>query len=307
MSPAWRPLSSLARALRERARRLSLPAEVPLRERAAAVALVEHGEATFAAAPELTNVAALSLSLEQLVVHVLQPEVMDLVDGTDLHQLPDAPPRLLRRGWIVEVPHPERGERLFADVACLGGYALNGKVFLVGLGYPEGARVGVWTPRWTGEDLDGTVSEDRSPLLGDVAAHQAWMREAARFAVVLGLLLDAEGVPVQITDESSRAKAPPIRSKKTKPPPAWVTRYVAIAPETARGEPAGPTDVGAPPTEIGATAATAGRQAGLVGVRGHLKRQPYGPGGKLRKWVWIDSHEARRWLAPGPRKVIVGV
>ena len=30
-------------------------------------------------------------------------------------------------------------------------------------------------------------------------------------------------------------------------------------------------------------------------VSGHLRHQPYGQGREKRKWIWIDTYEARRW------------
>lgn len=299
----WRHLSAFVRELRGASVRI--PPDLAghdLRVRAAATAMAEYGVETCTAQPTLVNVAALALSLEQLVVHVLAPEIPELVDETDLHALPDAPPRLLARPWIVEVRHPERGERLFRDVAALGGYAIDGRVCLLGLSYPDGARTAWWTPRWTGEDLAEGVVPDSSPLIDDVDVHEAWTREAARFAVVLGVLLDAEGAPTRVLDESDRRKVSPGRSKKLKPPPAWVTRYVTIAPETPR--PDGPAE---PASAAAAAPVAEGRLAERRPVRGHVKRQRYGPGNGLVKWIYVPRYSARRWIAPGDRRVVVGV
>ena len=76
--------------------------------------------------------------------------------------------------------HPERGERLFGDVVAIGGYPHEGRVCVVGLHYPDGARVGWWSPKWSGEELNATVEPDHSPLIDDLDAHDAWVREAAQ-------------------------------------------------------------------------------------------------------------------------------
>jgi hypothetical protein len=40
-------------------------------------------------------------------------------------------------------------------------------------------------------------------------------------------------------------------------------------------------------------------------VRGHLKRQPFGPRSSQRKWVYVSAYEARRWVSPKPQIVRV--
>lgn len=296
----WRPLSGFVRELHETARRLGRSKPTDLRATAAEVVAQRHGPETVTRVPELVNVAALALSLDPLVVHVLSPEAVELAHTTDLHVLPDEPPRLLRRAWLVESRYA-RGEVLFGDTASLGGYALDGVVYLVGLGLEGWARVARWTPHWIGEEIAAGVQHDTSPLIDDAEAHGGWTREAARFAVVLGLLLDAEGAPTRVTDESERAKVPKAQQKKQKPPPAWVTRYVTLAPEAARHE----DRAHAPAGEGAGAQATAGRLAAERPVRGHLKRQPHGPGGKLRRWIYVPGYQARRWVAPAPRKIVV--
>src|SRR5262245_38080645 len=46
--------------------------------------------------------------------------------------------------------------------------------------------------------------------------------------------------------------------------------------------------------------ATRSRRIGTTSMQalGHLKRQPYGPGSKERKWIYVASREARRWGSP---------
>lgn len=293
---SWRPLSAFVRDLHTTAHRLGRIHPIDVREAAAQVATELHGVQVLAELPELVNVAALALSLEQLVVHELRPEIPPLVDATDLHSLPDEPPRLLRRAFILE-SRWQRGEVLFGDTASLGGYALDGVVYLVGLGAAGWARVARWTPHWIGEEIAAGVELETSPLVDDAEAHGGWTREAARFVVVLGLLLDAEGSPTRITDESDRPKAAPGQSKKTKPPPAWVTRTVDLRPPEGTNPDAGAGREGA--------ASPAERAAVQAEVRGHLKRQPFGPGGKLRRWQWVAGYEARRWVAPRPHRVVV--
>lgn len=160
--------------------------------------------------PEI-HLAALGLAMapDRLVAHALRPEVVDTVARTRLRSLPDAPPRLVRRSALVEVADPTR-DRLFGDTVAIGCYAHEGRHVVLGLEYPRGFRVASWTPSWDGGDVaEGAavdVASELTVLAGnDSDAHRAWAREAARFLVVLGLLLDVEGAPVEVSDASSRA------------------------------------------------------------------------------------------------------
>lgn len=288
------PLSSLLQRLR---RVPAPPSALPFRERAAARALACFG-GLVTDLPELVNVAGLSIAMEpRLVLHRISPGASALVHQTDLHSLPGEPPRLLRDGWLMEarVLH----EPLFGRTVCLGGYPLGDAIFLVGLDYPDGAWVARWVPHWGEADLQAGLPEpDASPLIDDHDAHHKWAREAARFALVMGLHLDAEGTPLEATEE----RAPQGAKHPASPPHTaageWVVRRVHLTRLFAprRNEPAAAT---------GDAITGTGRLMHLAGVRGHLKRQPYGPGAAMRRWIWVSSYEARRWVAPRPLRVEV--
>jgi hypothetical protein len=263
---------------------------------AATMAATVYGTEALANAPTLVNCAGLALSMARLTRHELTADAIELVHATDLHTLPSEPPRLLRGAWILEARRPER-RCLFGDTASLGGYTLDGAVFLLGIGYPDGAVVARWQPHWTGEDLDASVTPDTaSPLIDDVALDfpTAWARQAARFAVVLALLLESVSTPLTV-EEPPRARREGARHAGT--PAPWVVRRVHLrTPAPVQRMQAGE---GARPSAGG------DRQALAVEVRGHLKRQPYGPGGTLRRWIYVSSYEARRWVAPRPVSIIV--
>lgn len=244
----------------------------------------------------LVNVAALALSMrDRLVLHRVSPGAARLVHETDLHSLPGEPPRLLRGPWLIEARNPE--EPLFGRTSSLGGYILDGMIFLVGLEYPDGAFVARWTPRWEARDLAaGLPAEDDSPLISDVDRHSEWAREAARFAIVFGLLLESQGTPIEVHSERASRKQARGRAGVRRD---WAVRRVILGRlvrrvmETPRAE-----------AGDGQVSALAGRRAEVVPVRGHLRRQAYGPGMSQRRWIYVEGYEARRWVAP---RVVVEV
>lgn len=292
--PAFRPLSEMVHELWTKLERSRIALPPGLREAAAVtVALgyrLEEGEEL----PELVNLGALTVSMRaRPVVHALRASIPRIVDETDLHSLPSEPPRLLRGAWIVEVRRPDQGDRLFGDTVCLGGYPFEGAIYLMAFDWPGAARVARWAPTWDGAELEEGIAIDTSPLVPDPGKHAEWTRDAARFAVILGLLLDAEGAPVRVREE--RESAPPGAAKGRAS--AWVTRHVTLG----QSRPA-PDE---PPTP-GGDASLEGRCAAAVAVRGHLKRQRYGPGRTRTKYIYIAGYAARRWIAPRPARVVVG-
>lgn len=293
MRMTWIPLSETIRRFHRAAG--NTPAAHDLRIAALALAMREYSPAAVDEHPILINCAALALSMPQLTVHRLSSGAARMVGETDLHSLPGEPPYLLRGAFLLEARRHE--EPLFGQTSSLGGYAHNGAVFLVGLQYPDGAAVTRWVPRWEERDLDaGLPQQDDSPLIDDVDGHHAWAREAARFAVVLGLLLMAEGSPVIVEDERPR------RRRGTGVTQSggrdWAVRRVSLdrltlsrhrQAEPAQSEPADLT----------------GKRASVVPVRGHIKRQTYGPRHSGRRWIYVEGYEARRWVAPGPVRIEV--
>lgn len=238
----FRALSALVRDLWTTARTAPPPADADARVRAAWIALRHSGEAALLELPEIVNIAALADQMrERPVVHMLRPAIGALVRDTDLHSLPSEPPPLLRRSWLLESRHADRGEPLFGSTVSLGGYTLDGAVYLIGLDYPDGCRVGVWRPRWDGGELEEGVALERSPLVDDVQGHATWTRTAAWFALVFGLLLDSEASPVRVREERERGKGKG-RDAKT---PEWVTRYVTLGGRAAAEESAGGAGGGA--------------------------------------------------------------
>lgn len=252
---------------------------VPFRERAALTAQATWGEKVLSA-PPLVNMAGLALAGGTgLAAHQVRPAAAQHVAATDLHSLPDSPPELLRRPWLLEVRRPGAGERLFGSTFALGGYTLEGVTYLVGLTAAGAASVAPWRPQWTGGDLAEGTTQGHSPLIEDVGEHQSWARDAARFAVVYALLCEAEGSPLRVDDARKRDAVGPLPVCNV-----YLDGALGASPGTA-----------SPP----ASAAEQGLDAELRPVRGHLKRQRHGPGHSLTKWVYVSGYSAWRWVLPG--------
>lgn len=288
----WLSISALVWRLRAH---LAPVTGLPVREAGARVALAEFGANTVQELPSLVNFGALTVLAQPLRVHELRGRVPERVASTDLHSLPDEPPRLLRAPWILEVRDPVR-ERLFGSTPALAGYELDGTIYLLGVGYPDGAFVARWRPRWPGGDIEaGVVREGSGGLIDDIEVHAEWGRAAARFAIVLGLMLDAEGTPLRTTDD--KPQLPGTRKGKTRPARPWAVRRIYLESEGDGDHEGGAGGGGGNPTDDLIERS--------VMVRGHLKRQRYGAGHELVKWIYVQSYEARRWFTSTPTRVVV--
>lgn len=251
----------------------ALPAGLALREQAAYVALTTFGAETVSETQGLVNAGALAvLTRCQPPTWLCRPSASAVVHGTDLHSIPTEPPAIICGPGIVEVRRPETGERLWADVASLGWYAIGETYYLLGLTYPDGFVLARWTPRWTGGELEAELPEaDHSPLIDDVDAHHEFARQAARYLIVLGLLAEAETSPLRIEiDRRERG-----------------TRHVYLGEQTVQSREGA---AGEDPID--------GKVADAVIVSGHLKRQRHGEGRAQVKWIYVAGYSARRWFAP---------
>lgn len=110
-----------------------------------------------------------------------------------------------------------------------------------------------------------------------------------------GCLLDASGSPVR-TEAAAGSRGAQRRQAKSKAE-AWAVRRVVLAGAPSSSGGGGASSAGGGPLE--------GRQAVEAEVRGHLKRQPHGPRGTLRRWIWVAGYQARRWVAPKPLRIDV--
>ena len=292
MSQGWRSLSDFVREMRPK---IAAIPEMEPRRRADLLAFEAFGQDFVMQNPAAVNVAALAMQHEKrMVVHEMEVGVRRLVDGTDLRSLPSEPPRLLLTPWMIEVKEPTR-ERIFGDTASLGGYELDGSLFLVGLNYPDGIQVARWEPKWCGGEIEeGVAHETNTALIDDIDAHDRWARSAARFAVVFGLLLDVASSPLRVIEPKPKHIGKRARRNGAKVRPSTVvTRRVILDAVRAFAV-----------AKDGATSTSRGELQTNVPVRGHLKRQPFGPANRDRKWIWVEGYSARRWVGPELRVTV---
>lgn len=288
---SWQSMSDLIQ--RMMAHRESVPAAGDLRTRAGMLTLAAFGQRAIEQ-PALVNIAALALSMDRLVVHRLTADAAEQVRSTELRAVPGESPILMRGPWIVESRRPER-HTLFGDTAALAGYELDGRLYLIGLDYPDGIRVEPVRIHWEEQDMSATTTD--SPLVeGDIHEHRLWAQQAAEWIVTFGALLDAEATPLEAEDWPTRERRRRGRTRSTDD--TWSVRRVSLM-RTASARVSSRTEGG--PAENGD-----GMTLTDTWVRGHLRRQPYGPGRELRKWVYIEGHEARRWVSSRPLRIDVG-
>lgn len=274
--PLWCAARTMPRELRAR----------PAREQAMAVALEVLGPRVVTNSPAWLNLAALATATrERLVVDQLTPEAAELVSASDLHAVPLQAPGLLARPWVAEVP-PDRA--LWGDTYALGGYALDGTVYLAGLTRGGACLVAPWRPRWGTEEQE-IASQDALVSPEMFATWSTWGQQAARWALLYGVLWDARGTPLEAGAPETRPgprKGEQRDARRARE--AYQRRSVSLtarAIATLRGDPATALD-------------HEGLAVSSVAVCGHLRRVPCGPGGREREWQWIEGYSARRWCAP---------
>lgn len=285
-----------------------IPPDTPARVRAAMMVMTTFGSEIADEIPALINVAALSTVMDRVTVHEIGAEVASRVASTDLHTLPGEVPVLLKRPWIFQAKRHDRP--LFGDTSEIAGYQLepDGPYWLVALRYPDGISVVHWTPQWREEGIPESIGEwsdpDVNPLLetDTTGDYSEWAIDAVRFCVVLAIMIEAANTPITLGDEiphlwSGKRIKKGKTEKKARSEGSWAVRRIYLDRPKKSGGGGGSTE--------GEGGRVDGRIPHTAEVTGHLKRQPYGPGLAKRKWIYVQSYEARRWIAPKPLKIIV--
>lgn len=300
MNNKWNSITDIVQFILRRANKV--PSDLPLRHRASLMGIKAFGLQTMLEIPSLINIAALAGSIpDRFITHRVSPGAIQMIHDTDLHTLPGDAPRLLRSPWIIEAKRPEQ-ERLFGDTVNLAGYPLEDSIFLIGLNWPDGGYVARWKPHWETKDLQGGMpTPDHSPLIDDVDCHYEWAVAAAQFAILFGLHLEADNSPIAVSDvPASRAYSLRGENGVQHQP---ILRRVYLD----RIEKKETSQVKIMPDMKMQKAEKMNQITTQVRVRGHIKRQVYGPRLSQRKWIYVESYESRRWVTPGQQTVLVGV
>jgi len=286
MKTSWRGLDSLVPRLRryvaDELRGDGMPSSGDeLRRASARVAVAAFGEGAVTDSINLSMLALLTRCAP--TTWLARPSASRMVLETDLHSIPLEPPQLMLDHGIIEARRPETGERLWGDIASLGWYSIGNTWWLIGLPYPDGYRVVRWTPRWTGQELADELPGpgfDRGALVDRAsrAAYDQFAYQATRYLITIALLAEADPSPLRIV----------LDKRET------VARRRKIIDVFFDG------DAGRPPCSPRADSVldpAHGRIAKDSQVRGHLKRQRYGEGRLLTKWIYVQGFQARRWLS----------
>lgn len=239
----------------------------------------------------LVNVGALANSLgSHPVVYNLTPDAVELVSETDLHFLPGFPPLLLKSAFIVT----GIDRALFGGTIDLGVYPVpDGGYGLLGMD-DESGEFFLWHPIW--EEREITIADD-SPMESEAERWKVteFGREAIRFLMVFSLLLEADKTPIEIQSNRLRQKRSVAMRQATLGRDDWTVKRISLT--TRR--------VSKPSKPVSSGESIEGRILSPTMVTGHLAYQAYGKQWSLRRWIYIDSYEARRWIAPGQRRIIV--
>jgi hypothetical protein len=173
------------------------------------------------------------------------------------------------------------------------------------LRWPDGVCVGCFTPRWRERELAVSHEDEENPFIAPdhVEAHDAWSHEATRWALLFAIHREAEHTPVVYRDTIKRGRKTVPGASTPRGPDAWVERRIFLDRITrwAAGTPA----EGEQEQQASGATDNEGRKLANVFVRGHMRRQPFGPGGEGRKWIYVAGYDARRWTSPKPLRIVV--
>lgn len=274
----------------------------------------------------LWHYGALALSCwDKLLVHRLDPKVVEYVRTYRLGSVPDAAPYLLTQPWLIEVPRVDKGHTLFGDTVALGSYYVPeaDQWFLMGWTLASGivGNTGAFWPQdWNGGPLaqmdvaeigvewQGDGWGLGSKKLGPLDKGQLWFNQAVQFATVFAVLMEAAHSGLHTRDERN-GPAPPKERRPGIKHLGWTTRHVYLDQKTL-AEPAPLKE----PEKLALSATSAasessrsidGKSLQDVMVHEHQRRQRFGKGLSQFRWVCIKGYQSKRWTSANPVRVVV--
>jgi hypothetical protein len=245
---------------------------------------------------EFGNIIAYRLSFgPTLTVHALTNAVIKKILNTRMETMPTEMPRALQNSFLFEAKDGE----LFDGITAIGGMLLDNDLVLISA-YADGNTY------WQHEQasFDGRsladIQFDRDITSIDGYTHEtidrATRKDTFAFAIVLALMLEAERTPITVGDKGKRQQ----QSNKTtiigkKRYPLWIEKRIYIDTKyanTSEHEHIHPMDKD-------------GKIRKGVQIEGFLRHQAYGPGFKLRKWIYVEGFESSRWISQGDKLITI--
>lgn len=234
---------------------------------------------------------------QQYTVHSLHPTAIQTVRETDLHFWPTTPPHLLQRPLVVEADQKKGDGYLFGRVRGVCYMPTDSVGISLFLAWSdEGYAVDEVPVKWAKDD-----DEERKNIVLEASRDQTHVADEGglfinsdavlQFLTVLGLLFEAKTAGgVRPLDVETRAGKLP-DGRPTKKGQGFTAKYVRLSESPRPAAPAASAPRGVPPHGEDL-------RPEEVRVRGFLRRQPCGPGGRDREVIFIDPHTALRWVSP---------
>lgn len=258
---------------------------------AALAAASVFGREKVLAEPLFVNASALANALgEHPVVHELHPGAIEIIANTDLHSLPGQPPLLLDSAFVLTgINRP-----LFGDTIDLGVYPVpDGGYGILGMDWVAGEFL-LWHPTWEAKEI---VLGDVPIMPGvDIDKLTSFGREAIRFLMVYALLLEADKTPIEVNTQKRKHKRSVAQKQAELGRGEWIIKRISLTTRRIYK-----TDSAGHGQEV-----KGDRILAPTIVSGHLAYQAYGKQWSLHRWIYVDVYEARRWIAPGPKRIIIG-
>lgn len=230
---------------------------------------------------------------QRFCVHKIRDSVSKLIDSTLLDQVISPLPHLFESAFIVEPAHLERSEVLMDEIAYLG-YApiADGKAARIAIVRPNG-HVLMFDANL--DYIKGSITKAPPPLTEEkldeeeIVETDRISKNALRYLMTYAALLEAEKTPLIVDESSEKPPRKPTANQKsialnTITYRVRITDPVRRVVEASHQESQEKTEKGTPVKRK---------------ITGHLKMQPCGPGGKMRKIIYVAQYDATRYLSDG--------
>ena len=227
-----------------------------------------------------------------ITAHTLTDGVCKKIINTKIETLPVGRPAFLKSPFLLEA---KQGECLLHDIHTIGGYIDEmGTLIIISYFTDTSFLVQIEQNSFSGIAMSDINFANSS---GEERAGDIKNRDTLPFITILALMMEAERTPLSVSDTKRRNTGGKNATQGKSISSGWVERRIYI---DARYKPE------APSSERGGLDKD-GKILKNVRIQGFLRNQPYGPGHKLRKWIYVEGFESSRWARTGDTRIIVDI
>ena len=232
---------------------------------------------------------------KNVTVHTLTKGVIEKVKHTNIENMPNEIPALMKHSFLIEARHDKT---LFDNINSIGCFTFNNEICLL-----IGTQDEKYYCQHEKASYDGRKIEDLNLFYNtNINYTQSFIqlkksKDTFAFITILSLMLEAERTPLTIDSNPDKRNNKKNNTKKNITETGWITKRIFIDKNIKYKN----------TSNVHNVLDKNGKQLKDVTVKGFLRKQHYGEDNSNTKWIYIDSFDSKRWKSNKDTNIIVDI